>query len=46
MTMNIRLAYSIPHTTYATHMAFRPISKVDSLVPTRKSEARFVTDYQ
>jgi len=46
MTMNIRLTYGIPHTTYAAHTTFCPLSKVDSLVPTRKPETRFVTDYQ
>ena len=46
MTMNIRLAYNVPHTTYATHTTFCPFSEVDSLVPTRKSEARFVADYE
>lgn len=45
MTVSIRLAYGIPHTTYAAHTTFCPLSKIDSLVPTRKPEARLVTDY-
>ena len=30
VTMNIRLAYSIPRTTYAAHATFCPFSEVDS----------------
>ena len=46
MIINICLAYSITRTTYAAHATLCPISEVDSLVPTRKPDARFVADYQ